>query len=91
MFVLECANLAEINLNLMYRSRVNKYSPQIYGHELKLLSKKGLVVTISGNAHAAKEKFPFLGESYRPEGEFVDPDFTHILLESVNGGTFGVV
>ncbi len=87
-FILERANLAEINLNLMYRNRASKYTPEIYGQELNLLSKKGLVIAISGNAHAAKEKFSFLSDSYLPEGKFVDPSFTHISLESISGGTF---
>lgn len=87
-FILERENLSEINFHLMYRKRSIKYTPEIYGQELNLLSKTGQVIAISGNAHAAKERFSFLSESYLPEGKFVGPGFTHISLESLNGGTF---
>ena len=87
-FILDRVYIADINVNLMYRNRAEEYSPELYAKELNALSKKGLVIAISGNAHASKVRFPFLSESYKPEGQFVASNFTHISLESIKGGTF---
>lgn len=86
--LVEKESMALLNLHFQHRDRAVRSTPKIVGEELKTLSQRGRLIAIAGNVHSSKVRAPWMSESTIPEGMFVGPKVTHILLQSVHSGTF---
>jgi hypothetical protein len=85
-----------IDLHFQHRSRYfetdEEYQkflsnrPKSVGEEIRDLAPKGKVFALAGNVHTMKYRPDFMGITQDIEGKYVGPSFTHIIIESANGG-----
>jgi len=94
--LVELENKLLIDLHFQHRTRYFetdealqeflKNREKTIGVEIRELSEKGKVIVLAGNIHTLKFKprgWEFVLEF---EGKYVGPSFTHIIIESANGG-----